>query len=49
MSVKEDVGDGDKLGVYRTIPWLYEIGVDPRRWNVGGSEGTWSRCICWMF
>jgi hypothetical protein len=32
-----------------TIPWFLDTLVDPSRWNDGGTEGTWSRCICWMF
>lgn len=40
-------GEGD-AGENRTMPWFRETSVDPRRWKVGGTDGTWSRCICWI-
>jgi hypothetical protein len=41
------VGEGDG-GANRTMPWFGERLVDPRRWKDGGTDGTWSRCICWI-
>jgi hypothetical protein len=31
------------------MPWFIETAVDPRRWNEGGTSGTWSWCISWMY
>jgi len=35
-------------GANRTMPWFRETLVDPRSWKFGGTDGTWSRCICWI-
>lgn len=38
----------EEEGANRTMPWFMETLVDPRRWKFGGTDGTWSRCICWI-